>query len=328
MSKYSMEENREYKYATKQIEHFLKQNSKILSITSSPFNSLSIFKEAINDISLNNKKLLYITNNKKKLRELLDGTLAKTLKLKYAYTEDSKTNIICLDFEEAKAINEEYDLTIIDDISTINQTNQIKTLVDIIYNDSKKIIVYSIEKISLEKTLEICDINNPIPILEPRIMTTRIDLTKDIPFSLYEYLKWFNSRNRNVIILVPDVNIYVDIIKKYVDKFNLKDIKIIYDLKQTTKINFQKDKSVFIITKDIVENITEIKNLDIVMLGLDKNIYSYKTIVYLSSIVANNSKEQGEILLIANTISKDMELAKNIVRNYNKLLWQKGLLNY
>ena len=41
------------------------------------------------------------------------------------------------------------------------------------------------------------------PIIEPRLMNTRIKLEENIPLSLFEYFKWFKENKRIVLIVVP-----------------------------------------------------------------------------------------------------------------------------
>ena len=70
---------------------------------------------------------------------------------------------------------------------------------------STKLIVYSIESILNNKREIFLPVkDNRIPIMEPRTILTRIDINKDIPFVIYEYLKWSINSDRKVIICVPD----------------------------------------------------------------------------------------------------------------------------
>ena len=334
MRKQKRDESSEYLYAKKKIDSFYRSSNKILSIVSSPYNSINIFNDLINNVIKENGRILYVCGEKKLYKSLISGTIIESLNLKFSLTEDSNSKLICLEFNEALYVKNDYYLIIVDEISSLYSSDKlhIKLLIDNLYNRGEKIISYSIDRLfNYGQCIEICDVQAPIPILEPRIITTRIDLNKDIPFNLYEYFKWFKARNRNVVIIVPNVDIYEDIIKKYINAFKFDNIKFITLRKESNllkKMKFDKNKSTFIITNDISNYIRLIKNLDIVILEADKNIYSYKTIVYLSSIVARNSKESSELLLVANTVSVNMELAKNIVREFNKILWQKGLLNY
>lgn len=334
MKKLNILESKEYSYAIKKIYAWSKSNKKILNIISSPFNSLSILKPLINETIRNKGRILYISGDKRSFVDLIKGTLIESLKIKYFFYEDEKVEITCLNFDESISLNHKYNLIIIDEISSINTSKKLNLslLVELLYNKADKIVSYGIDNItSYGEHLEICNIENNKPILEPRIITTKINLVEDIPFTLYEYLNWFNKRKRKVLIIVRDVEKYSEIILKYIKQFKLNNIKIVNIKKETDKIiniNLYKEKCLFIVTNYIDNYIKNIKNLDVVILDSDQNIYSYKTIVYLSTIVSINSKEGGEVLLIANNVSTNMETAQNIVRNFNKLLWEKGFLNY
>ena len=43
---------------------------------------------------------------------------------------------------------------------------------------------------------------NPMPMIEPRFLNTRIKLEDDIPLAVYEYVKWFSYNNKNVIYIL------------------------------------------------------------------------------------------------------------------------------
>lgn len=326
------QDSSEYKYAVEKINQWYKKGAKVLTIASLPYNSITIFKPIINDILKKNGKILYVWGEKREIKDLINDTLITTLKLKYSTIENEDSRIVFLNFEDAMYVKNTYDLIIIDDLGYLGVNNKfhIKFVVDNLYNHSKKIINYDIDKcINYGDYIEICDINNYSPVLEPRIITTKINILEDIPYVLYEYLKWFKERNRRVLIIVPDSLSYEKIIEKYIKVFKLKGIELITiseNNKSITKISLSKEKAFFIITSDISNYIKDIKNLDVVMLGADDNKYSYKAMVYLSSIVSRNSNGGGEMLLVANSISYSMETSKNILRDYNKMLWEKGLL--
>lgn len=330
MKKNRYSESQEYLYAIKKIDNFYKSNNKILGIVSSPYNSIEIFSPILNEAIKSNSKVLYVCGEKSLSRKIIENTTQK----KYSLKEDEYHNIVILNFDEAIKIKNSYDLIIVDEISSIYFSNKIhiKLLVDFLYNKSKKIISYSVDKIlNYGDTITISNINNSNPILEPRILITKIDLKKDIPFSLYEYLQWFNSRKRKVLILVEDIESYMRVFQKYNNNLRKDDIKLITidkENKHLNKINLTKDKTIFIMTNQISNYIKKIKDLDIVVLDADRNMFNYKTIVYLSAILGNNSKEAGELILVTSSISSNIKNSQNIIRKYNKSLWKKGLLKY
>lgn len=334
MKKQRSIDSKEYLYATQKIENWYKSNNKALSIVSSPFNSIKIFKPIINEVIKKQGRILYICSEREQLKNIISGTIIDSLKLKYSSVEDSGSKFICLNFEEAIAIKDNYELIILDEISNLGTSEKIhiKLLMEYLYDKAEKIICYSVDSIiNVGQHIEICDVSDSRPIVEPRFISTKINLEKDMPFSLYEYFEWFNLKKSNVVILVSDVNRYRETIHKYMDAFKLENIQLIYlkkDSKKANKLGINNDKTTFIITNEIASYIRNIKNVNIVVIDSDNIIYNYKTLVYLSTIVARNSKEQGEILLVSNSISNNMEIAKNIVREYNKNLWEKGLLKY
>ena len=50
------------------------------------------------------------------------------------------------------------------------------------------------------KIMKLIICHQKIPMIEPRLINTRIKLEDDIPLSLYEYFKWFKENKKIVII--------------------------------------------------------------------------------------------------------------------------------
>ena len=78
----------------------------------------------------------------------------------------------------------------------------------------------------------------------------------------------------------------------------------------------------------MVSYLHNINNLDIVMLFSDNRLYSYKKILYLCAEAGKDNEKSGEVLMVSREVSSDMEISKTISRDFNKKIWEKGLLRY
>jgi len=229
-------------------------------------------------------------------------------------------------------------LCIFDDISIYSKISKedLRKCVEDLYLYGNRMIIFSIEKVvNMGKSIFLSDLKRSKPFVEPRIITTRVKLDEDIPYTLYDYLMWFKSNNRKVIIFVPTEEKINKLYNYYKEELKIKDVRIIKflkgdNLKEIELIYKLKNKSVFVITNNIRSYAKETNDIDIVALFSDDIFYSYKRIIYFCSDVGKNTKDDkmGEVILVAKEISKDMDLAKDMTRGYNKEIWEKGLLNY
>lgn len=319
------------------IDKWYNKENKILSIVTSPYNTNLIFIDIIQKVINENKKVLYIINDEKYGKNIIENLKKKEINFTYSFIKDDviNSNITIVNYKNINKIKDFYDLTIVDDISCYSNINndEIIRIIEYIYIYSRKIIVYTIEKIiKYGCYLELYDLIRENLFVEPRFITTRVDLDEDIPYILYDYLIWFREMKRKVIIYVPSEEKVEKIYNYYIDKLKLRDIKIIKYInnigdKDIENINKIKDKSVFIITQNV--RTYNLDDIDIVILYSDDNNYDYKKLTYLSSTIKSkkNMLQKREVILVSNEISNDMEKSKELIRNYNKKLWEKGLLN-
>lgn len=329
---------KEFNNCVTKINQWYRKQSKILTVITSPYNTTSIYASIINEVVRQKGKVLYIWGNEIDNKELVNNVKLKKGNLTYSFLKSGEGNldITFTSFKNIINIRGYYDLCIIDDISTLSLMNkeEITELVEAMYLYNKRIIIYSIEKIiSMGEKLELSSVVAKRPFVEPRIINTRINLEEDIPYALYDYLKWFRDNKRRVVIYAPTV----DRVKKVYDYYNeilkVDNVKLITltigestrKLEKTVNI---KDRSVFIITNYYGDYLNSINNLDIIMLFSDNRFYSYKKILYLCAEAGKDNEKSGEVLMVSKEISMDMELSKTISRDFNKKIWEKGLLRY
>ena len=329
---------KEFNYCTSKINKWYSKQSKLLTILTNPYNTSLIFLNIIKELIVEGKRILYVHNSYKCNEEIINELKNSNTNIKYSCdNNDSESNLIFVNFKSLKEVNGPFDLCIIDDISCYSTISKegIREYVEYLYLFSKRIIIYSIERIvSMGTAFQLTDLIRNEVFVEPRIITTRVKLDEDMPYSLYDYLMWFKSNNRKVIIYVPNEEVIEKLYNYYTKELKIEDIQIIKHFKKDPMIkleNLYKNKrSIFIITNDVKEYSLKESNIDIVALFSEDKIYTYKKILYFCADVGKylKDKKYGEVLLVGKDITEDMDMAKEMARGYNKKIWEKGLLNY
>lgn len=320
------------------ILNWVRGNERFLNVISLPYNSSEIFLKSIQDYIKRGKNVLYITNEESGNINILEVIKKHTNFRDYTYIRNEKTNLHSRlkvsNFVNASVIDEKFDLIIYDDIRSFPIYNkyEILNLLDKLSKNDTKFISYSIENIlkgGREISLPVKD--NRSPIIEPRTILTRININNDIPFVVYEYLKWSMDCERRVVICVPDEE-KIENVYFYINNYcrNLsKNIICIPRGELTRKLiaNFEKMKKVVFITNDFQQVFSGINNLDIMVYFANSPKFNYKKLIYFCGSVGRGEKDwKGEVIFLANEETEDMEKAKNITRNFNKEAWEMGLL--
>lgn len=331
---------KEFNNCVSKINKWYNKQTKILNIITNPYNTTLIFLNIIKLLIEENKKILYVWNGEKCNEEILRELKKEKSSFKYSCNKelDGSEDLVFINSKNIKNIRNYYDICIIDDISVYSTISkeEIRSGLEYLYIYAKRIISYSVDKvINMGTSFEIGDLIRKKVFVEPRIITTRVKLDEDIPYTLYDYLMWFKNNKRKVIIYVPTEDRINKVYNYYTKEIKIKDVNVIKLLKEdstreidSTYIN--KNKSTFIITNYIREYSIKTEGIDIVVLFADEAFYNYKKILYFCADVGNNTNDKsiGEVLLVARDISKDMDLAKDITRRYNKNIWENGLLKY
>lgn len=324
------------KYACDKIDYWYKKNIKFLTIITVPFNTSCVFSNIISKIAQSNGKVLYVWGKSGENRELVNKIREVNSKINHSYIEKgtSITNLTFVHHNNLVKIDEQYDLVIFDDItyfSNLNSAN-IRDMLEICANLGERVLLYSIEKMALiGEKFELAAYNYKKPFVEPRILTTRIDLNSDIPFTLYDYLKWFKEYNHKVAIYVPNKEKLSIVHDYFVNKLKLSDVKIIKvskddEIKRCEKVLKHKDKAIFILTNKIEELLEYCYMDDAVVMFSDNERYSYKKLLYVCGQIRNINPQLPEVLLVSNDVSEDMDKAKNMARDFNKKVWEKRLI--
>ncbi|AVP55535.1 hypothetical protein K144313037_01560 [Clostridium tetani] len=327
------------------ISNYLKtwifSKEKLLNIVTVPSNSSSILVETILTFANNDRKVLYITEEEEDIDIILNIKKVSDFK-EYSHIKDTKSlqekKLLVCNAKIALQLEEKFDLVIFDDI---NKTSELpKKLIKQIIERSLKVngkgIAYSIEPIFINKRDIVLPLyKNSMPVIEPRIITTKVDLNQDIPYMIYEYLRWTIELNKKVLIYVPDSYRLKNVYNYFENNYKNISKNIFYYSKKDGNIkilsNFQYLKKAIIITDDLngeTYNIRQDKNTNIMVFFADDDAYNYKNLIYFCGEMA--FKREGsmkEVIFVCNEETNEIDKTKQITREFNKEAWEMGLLS-
>lgn len=321
--------DKEIKNINRRLENWIKDEKKYIYLYGRPFQSNNIFSNLINKVVNENKKILYIYGKEEIDRELIkEVNLGGRKKASYTRNGLSNSDIVFMSFKHTYNIIKNYDLIIIDDISTYFKGDKIS--LEGVYKKciehGKKVIIYTIETNAfLEDGNDISSFGMQNRFVEPRVITTRIDLKKDIPYSLYDYILWFRERRGKVVFWVPYYEDIESLYYYYVNEIKLEGVKIFKSDEYKTDLNI-KDRAIFIITNSM-EELSGFSNLDgIVVLFADNLKVDYKKIIYMCGKLTNNNDTMSELILVSKDETDEIEKARSLTRKFNKKLWDENYL--
>ncbi|MDD6771541.1 MAG: hypothetical protein SPJ62_02805 [Inconstantimicrobium porci] len=315
-----------------------KKNTKLLNVITYPYNDIRIFRDLIVEVSQNSMSVLYLCNNENKYSEIIKYIRNAGTGVTYSKIKNGNSGDECIinfsSIDNIVNIKKYYDLIIIDDISMLSpySSTEFKEYVDMLYRNCGKIILYTFEEIMNNvDTIYVGNYFRTKPFIEPRVITTRIDLNTDIPFVMYDYIRWFKKNRRKILIITPSGEKQQMVYDYYVKRLNIVEkMKVIkYERQDHDKIcryAFEnKDNAVIIVSDRVLDDFIRIPDLDIVVYFSNDECFTYKKLVYLCGEVGGMNKE-GEVLLLSNGVNDNIDQAKECARQYNKISWEKGLL--
>lgn len=334
-----IELNNEKKEISEEILKWSFNKSPFLSIISVPYNSTEIFIQIIEYYTNENRNVIYITNEEFDYVNII-ATINQYGKVKdYTYIQGLEGNMqskfkVC-NFEDAIKLKQKFELIIYDDINSFSQYNryEIFDLIDKLSCKNSKVIMYSIENIFKHSMEIFVPVRRGIQIVEPRLILTRIDINRDIPSVIYEYLRWSVDIGKKIIIYVPDeeklYNVY-----KYMYSYHRKfDVHIVpfFNGKSDGKIikEFSNGVKGILVTNSFHKSMFNIKKCDVMIYFADNGQFNYKQFIYLCggrNIGRGENVLKEEVILLANLENANIERARGITRNFNKKAWKMGLL--
>jgi len=315
------------------------KNKRRIDVVSAFYNSSDIFLKTIISYANDKKNILYITNEDERYIDIMYYINKLSNLGQYVYsTKSNKVEdgyLYISTHENALKLQKKFDLVIYNDIRSFPKYNkeQIKEILLQMCTGEGTAIAYSVENVLNEGDpimFPLKDTN--IPIIEPRIITTRINLSMDIPLVVYEYLNWSIISNRKVIIFTPDAE-KATAVFEYLSNFKEKLNENIYlfikgKSDDYIKLKFMEKERGIIVTNDFDGNYMQIPLVDVIVYFADNSKFDYKQLFWLSSKVGRyESTHRGEAIFLANVQTVQMDEAKDIARKFNEKAWERGLLS-
>ena len=230
-------------------------------------------------------------------------------------------------------IKKNFDLIIYDDVSLYSNKSSIECNEDLMYLKrlSKKIVICSVDKVFNNiKHIEILNNQRKTHFLEPRLITTRVNLENSMPYTLYDYIEWFIREKRILVVYVPNKFNLNKIYEYYTEDLNLENkVKIVKEDKKNSFLNivnesrFKKEGIIFI-TDSLHEYFDSIPECDMVIYSFEKDIVDYKKIIFACGALCKNKCTGREVILLSNEEGDNIETARRLARGFNKTLWRES----
>lgn len=331
-----------YKEVNAEILNFENSENKFLNVVSLPYNTTSIFEELVKNTIRSKKKVLYISNENKTEINFLKIINKQSNLFRYSYFDAFSDNyhleadLVFTNHKNAIKIGRVFDLIIYDDLSCYSPYTkfEILGLLSRCVKDTKtKIIAYSYTSVfNIENEIRIPAYKNALPMVEPRIMVTRVNTNKEIPNCAFEHLKYSILMNRRVVIFIPEKDIMMNSFN-YLESISGKLTDKIYMLRDEEKKDwiikrFKNDRKIIVCTSEFEENLySEGGEVDYLIFFNDNLYHDKKKLLFFCGRASNNDMgKRGEVIFLANDIDKDMDLIKSVTRRFNESAWNMGLL--
>ncbi|MCX0390888.1 hypothetical protein ACSW9I_03210 [Clostridium perfringens] len=317
MSLYGNDLRVENRYSHILKKWYVKSNDRFINLICEPYQKLNFIESLIGDCLINNEKVLYVGKSRK---------VCKNEQL-------NSMNFDFINFNNIFNIKKNFDLIIYDDVSLYSNKSSIECNEDLMYLKrlSKKIVICSVDKVFNNiKHIEILNNQRKTHFLEPRLITTRVNLETSMPYTLYDYIEWFIREKRILVVYVPNKFNLNKIYEYYTDDLNLENkVKIVKEdkknsfLKIVNESRFKKEGVIFI-TDSLHEYFDSIPECDMVIYSFEKDIVDYKKIIFACGALCKNKCTGREVILLSNEEGDNIETARRLARGFNKTLWRES----
>lgn len=317
MSLYGNDLRVENRYSHILKKWYVKSNDRFINLICEPYQKLNFIESLISDCLINNEKVLYVGKSRK---------VCKNEQL-------NSMNFDFINFNNIFNIKKNFDLIIYDDVSLYSNKSSIECNEDLMYLKrlSKKIVICSVDKVFNNiKHIEILNNQRKTHFLEPRLITTRVNLETSMPYTLYDYIEWFIREKRILVVYVPNKFNLNKIYEYYTEDLNLENkVKIVKEDKKNSFLNivnesrFKKEGIIFI-TDSLHEYFDSIPECDMVIYSFEKDIVDYKKIIFACGALCKDKCTGREVILLSNEEGDNIETARRLARGFNKTLWRES----
>jgi late competence protein required for DNA uptake (superfamily II DNA/RNA helicase) len=244
---------------------------------------------------------------------------------------NEKESLVICDYLQALRVREEYDLVIYDDVNSfpIHKKPEMQHLIGFIFPKCRKVVAYSFELVFMGMdVIEVPMAGKSGFVSEPRVLETRLNLDEFVPTSVYEYLLWFVFEKKKVLFVTTNKKVKKKV-ARFLTKIDESLESCIYDVDEigtTTMRELCSDhtKSNIFITDNLDDYVDMETNFEIIIHGADASRYSYRELIFLCLRSGYYDEMNGEVLMICQNVTRDIEKTRDLARHYNKVLWDEG----
>jgi len=307
---------------------------KAINMKTVPYMGIGPVKDLVEKVLKEGGRVLYITGEDKEKALIVKAMRSlgfDSISLHQDLEINEKEALVICDYLQALRVREEYELVVYDDVNSfpVHKKPEMQHLIGFIYPRCRKVVAYSFETVFMGmKIIEIPMEGKSGFVSEPRILETRLNLEEFVPTSVYEYLLWFVFEKKNVLFLTTNKKVKKKV-ARFLTKIDESLENCIYDVdeigtKAMKELCNDHTNSHIFITDDLDDHLDMETNFEIIIHGADENRYSYRELIFLCLRSGYYDELNGEVLMLCQNITRDIEKTRDLARHFNKVLWDEG----
>lgn len=315
-------------------EWYEESEQKALNVKTVPYMGIEPLVDLVKKVLYKGQRVLYITGEMKEnvlIVKAIREAGFTSVSLHQELEINEKESLVVCDYFQALRIRESYDLVVYDDVNSfpIHRKPEMQHLIGFIYPRCKKVIAYSFETVFMGMdVLEVPMAGRSGFVSEPRFIETRLNLDEFVPTSVYEYLLWFVYEKKKVLFLTADKNVKRKV-ARFLSKIDESLENCIFDVdeigtKAMKELCKDMTKPHIFITDDLDDYLDVETNFEIIIHGADSSRYSYRELLFFCLRTGFYEEMNGEVIMLCQHVSRDMERTKELTRHFNKILWEEG----
>jgi len=307
---------------------------KAINMKTVPYMGIEPVRDLVEKVLKENGRVLYITGEDKDrvliVRAMRDQGM-DSISVHQDLEINEKESLVICDYLQALRVREEYDLVIYDDVNSfpIHKKPEMQHLIGFIFPKCRKVVAYSFELVFMGMdVIEVPMAGKSGFVSEPRVLETRLNLDEFVPTSVYEYLLWFVFEKKKVLFVTTNKKVKKKV-ARFLTKIDESLESCIYDVdeigtKTMRELCSDHTKSHIFITDNLDDYVDMETNFEIIIHGADASRYSYRELIFLCLRSGYYDEMNGEVLMICQNVTRDIEKTRDLARHYNKVLWDEG----
>ena len=307
---------------------------KAINMKTVPYMGIEPVRDLVEKVLKENGRVLYITGEDKDrvliVRAMRDRGI-DSISVHQDLEINEKESLVICDYLQALRVREEYDLVIYDDVNSfpIHKKPEMQHLIGFIFTKCRKVVAYSFELVFMGMdVIEVPMAGKSGFVSEPRVLETRLNLDEFVPTSVYEYLLWFVFEKKKVLFVTTNKKVKKKV-ARFLTKIDESLESCIYDVdeigtKTMRELCSDHTKSHIFITDNLDDYVDMETNFEIIIHGADASRYSYRELIFLCLRSGYYDEMNGEVLMICQNVTRDIEKTRDLARHYNKVLWDEG----